>query len=213
MVVIGPAYGALATAGFIVTLIAFTFFNHFTILFVKRKSIINSWWYVIFMVVIGGLAAADYFHIFSLSKASSYVFDAVLKHPWLLLVPAAMAVAAFINNDRFLLKNLYLEDIVGKNKKKEGADYAFLNRFGAVGELIGLDIKLILRNKRPRSVAMITVLFLFYGFIFYKKEYIQQGWWGFLLVGGVFLTGLFISNYGQFLFCLAECPFRRADGG
>ena len=111
------------------------------------------------------------------------------------------------NNDRFLLKNLYLEDIVGKNKKKEGAEYTFLNRFGTIGELVGLDIKLILRNKRPRSVAMITVLFLFYGFIFYKPEYINKGWWGFLLMGGVFLTGLFISNYGQFLFAWQSAHF------
>ena len=204
---IAPKYGSLAALGFVVAILGLTIFNHFIILYVKRKSIINSWWYLIFFAVIGAFAAADYFHIFSLRNVSAGVFTSMLVTPLICLVPVAMAIAAFINNDRFLLKNLYLEDIVGKNKKKEGAEYTFLNRFGTIGELVGLDIKLILRNKRPRSVAMITVMFLFYGFIFYKPEYINKGWWGFLLMGGVFLTGLFISNYGQFLFAWQSAHF------
>lgn len=198
--VIGPAHGFLTVAGFVVALLGCTFFNHFLILYVKRKILVNSWWYVIFLLALAGLGALEYFRIFSFSHLSSALFYGIIRMPWLCLLPAALAVAAFFNNDKFLLRNLYLEDIGAKNRKKEGADYTFLNRFGAVGELIGLDLKLILRNKRPRSVAMISVLFLFYGFIFYKPEYLRQGWWGFLQVGGIFLTGLFISNYGQFLF-------------
>ena len=75
------------------------------------------------------------------------------------------------------------------------------------GELIGLDIKLILRNKRPRSIGMLTVIFLFYGFLFYKPEFIAGEKWGFLLFGAVFITGLFIINYGQFLFAWQSAHF------
>ena len=207
LVAIAPRYGGLAAFTFIVTILSLTFFNHFSILYVKRKSIINSWWYVIFFAVIGFFAAADYFNFFSLRSVSSFIFTRMLAYPLVCILPLGMAILAYLNNYRFLFKNLYLEDIVGKNRKKEGAEYAFLNRFGTIGELIGLDIKLILRNKRPRSVAMISVLFLFYGFIFYKQQYIREGWWGFLLVGGIFLTGLFISNYGQFLFAWQSAHF------
>lgn len=207
VLVIAHQYGALAAVAFIITIVALTIFNHFTILYVKRKSIINSWWYVIFFAVIGALGAADYFHIFSLRHISSAVFTRMLTTPLICGVPILMAVLAFINNYRFLLKNLYLEDIVGKNKRREGSDYAFLNRFGNIGELVGVDLKLIMRNKRPRSVAMISVAFLFYGFLFYKSEYINKGWWGFLLMGGLFLTGIFISSYGQFLFAWQSAHF------
>jgi hypothetical protein len=142
-----------------------------------------------------------------LREVSVFIFTKILTWPIAFILPVAMAVLAYINNYRFLYKNLFLEDIVAKGKKKESSDYSFLNKFGAVGELIGLDIKMILRNKRPRSVAMITLMFLLYGFIFYNKQYIQKGQWGFLLFGAIFITGMFIINYGQFLFAWQSAHF------
>jgi len=207
IMVIAPKYGGLTAFAFIISIVSFTLFNHFIILYVKRKSIINSWWYVIFFGVIGAFAAADYFHFFSLRDASAVVFTKMLAMPFLCVLPVGMAILAFINNYRFLLANLYLEDIVSKSRKKEGAEYTFLHRFGNTGELIGLDIKLILRNKRPRSVAMISLLLLFYGFIFYKQQYIQEGKWYFLIFGAIFITGLFIISYGQFLFAWQSAHF------
>jgi len=207
IMVIAPKYGGITAFAFIISIVSFTLFNHFVILYVKRKSIINSWWYVIFFAVIGAFAAADYFHFFSLRDASAVVFIKMLAMPFLCVLPVGMAIMAFINNYRFLLANLYLEDIVSKSRKKEGAEYTFLHRFGNTGELIGLDIKLILRNKRPRSVAMISLLLLFYGFIFYKPQYIQEGKWYFLIFGAIFITGLFIISYGQFLFAWQSAHF------
>ncbi|MEO6314905.1 MAG: DUF5687 family protein [Chitinophagaceae bacterium] len=204
---IAPEFGFPVASAFIISILALTVFNHFMILYIKRKSIINSWWLVLFFVLMGGCIAADYFKLFSLSHISTLFFSYMMANAWTVTILVAMAVFSFINNYYFLLKNLYLEDIIGKGKKKEGADYTFLNRFGTIGELIGLDIKLILRNKRPRSVAVLTVLFLFYGFIFYKEKYITEGWWGALLLGGIFLTGLFITNYGQFLFAWQSAHF------
>jgi hypothetical protein len=191
---IAPKYGGLIAFTFIISILSLTLFNHFIILYVKRKSIINSWWFVIFFAAIGSFAAADYFHFFSLRNFSAFVFTKMLTVPLICLLPIAMAIFAFINNYQFLLKNLYLEDIVAKNRKKQSAEYAFLNKFGTVGELIGLDIKLIIRNKRPRSIAMMSLLLLFYGFFFYKPQFIQQGNWYILLFGAVFITGLFILN-------------------
>lgn len=204
---IAPQAGPGAATGFIVSILGLTLFNHFSILYIKRKSILNSWWYVGFFVVIALFVASDYFGIFSLSAFSAVVFEFMLHYPLLALVPVLLAVLAFLNNYRFLLKNLFLEDILRKGKQQQGADYAFLNRFGSIGELIGLDIKLILRNKRPRSIAMTSVIFLFYGFIFYKPQYLQKDFLGILLIGGIFVTGLFVSNYGQFLFSWQSAHF------
>jgi hypothetical protein len=197
---ISKQFGGLATIGFFISLLAFIIFNHFLILYLKRKSIINSWWLVMFFVAIAAFFVLDHFKVFSLSKISSSVFQQIIHQPLLCVVPVLLAVASFFNNYFFLFKNLYLEDIVGKGKKREGTEYAFLNRFGVVGELIGLDLKLIIRNKRPRYVSIIAVVFLLYGFIFYTPEAINQNHLGILLFCGVFLSGLFIANYGQFLF-------------
>ncbi|HRI20859.1 MAG TPA: DUF5687 family protein [Panacibacter sp.] len=197
---ISAAYGVTASAALVTSIVSLTLFNHFIILFIKRKTIINGWWLVGFFLFIVLLMGAEYLKIISVSNFSSAVFLYLLQKPWLCIVTAIMALAAFYNNNKFLLKNLYIEELSAGSKEKQSAEYTWLQRFGLTGELIGLDLKLILRNKRPRSTAFLSVALLFYGFIFYKPEFIEKDMLGTLLIGGAFVTGIFIISYGQFLF-------------
>ena len=138
---------------------------------------------------------------------SRFLFTNVIRFPALAIISILLALAAFINNRRFLLRNLYLDDTSRKSKRKQSANYAFLDRFGTVGELVAIDVKLLIRNKRPRSILLLSLAFCFYGFIFYKQHYIEKEMWGYLVFGGIFLTGIFISNYGQFLFAWQSSHF------
>lgn len=207
VVVIGARFGVLSSAGFLISILFLTIFDHFFILYLKRKIIVNGWWLVGFFLVLAVLWLCDYFGVFSLSGLSSILFTRLIHHFWLCIVPVAMAMVAFLNNDRFLLLNLFLEDISGKSKRRESREYTFLDRFGNIGDLISLDVKLLLRNKRPRTVLMLSAVFLFYGFIFYKPETLAHGSWGILMMGALFVTGLFIINYGQFLFAWQSSHF------
>ena len=204
---IRPLYGTGVMTGFLVTILFLAMFNHFLILYIKRKTILNSWWMVGFFAVIALLGLCDYWNIFSLLHLSRIVFSPLLSIPLLALVPVGMAAASFLNNYYFLYRNLYLDDMSAKGKRRQSEDYSFLNRFGTIGELIALDLKLMLRNKRPRSILFLSFIFVFYGFILYKPEYIAKGQYGFLLFGGIFVTGMFIANYGQFLFSWQSSHF------
>jgi hypothetical protein len=204
---IGPLYGYGVAAGFVSSLFFLTIFNHFLILYIKRKTFLNSWWMLGFFVVVAILGGCDYFKIFSLRHVSGLLFTPLLRMPWLALVTPVMAVAAYWNNYAFLYRNLYLEDIERKNKRKEGAQYAFLNRFGTIGELIALELKLMLRNKRPRTILLLSGAFVLYGFIFYKPQYLDKNKLGSIMMGALFVTGIFISNYGQFLFAWQSSHF------
>jgi hypothetical protein len=207
IMVIGRNYGLAAAVSLIISIIFLTISNHFFISWIKRKTVLNSWWLVGFFLAVAGFLTADYFQLFSLSKLSEVVFLNMLRWPWLSLVTVILAVAAFINNYRFLYNNLYLEDIIGKVKRRQSANYHFLERFGTAGELISVDIKLLTRNKRPRTLLLLSLMFALYGFIFYKERHIHDNSWGILLFGGIFLTGMFISNYGQFLFAWQSSHF------
>jgi len=197
---IAEAYGPLTTAAFIGSILSLTVFNHFLILYVKRKTIINSWWLAGFLGVVGVLVALDYFHVFSLRNISTLVFTRLLSTPWLFLLALMLAETCFVNNQRFLLNNLYLEEISKTGKQKQSTEYTWLQQLGLTGELISLDIKLILRNKRPKSVLLISLFILLYGFIFYRPMYLDGTHYPMLLLGAFLITGIFIINYGQFLF-------------
>lgn len=197
---IGPSYGALPAAAFFISIASLTLLNNFLLLFIKRKTIVSGWWMVGFFTATSLLIVLDYFHVLSLAGLSSRIFIYLLQHPLFTFIPIALGAASWYNNYRFLLGNLYMDEGVKTEKSKSSREYGWLQQMGVIGDLIALDIKLILRNKRPGYTAKMSILFLFYGFIFYTKEnLLNPHMYPFLFVG-IFMTGVFIMMYGQFLF-------------
>ncbi|RYY33218.1 MAG: hypothetical protein EOP46_17020 [Sphingobacteriaceae bacterium] len=199
--VIAPENGAVAAAAFIVAILGLSIFNNYLALYIKRKSNLNGW---IFLVVIGVLAlamAGDYaWHLYSLSDISYAYFGKLITIPALSVVPALLAAGMYYLNFVYLKQNLYLEDLNSSKESsyKNSTEYPFLNRFGSVGDLVANEIKLILRNKRPRSTLIMGLMFMFYGLVFYTNPKLGSSDYAAIFVG-VFMTGIFIINYGQFM--------------
>ena len=171
------------------------------VLYLKRKIEFNNWWLIGFVILITIIGVADHFNLFSISKLSESIFSSFLIHPWLSFLAVVAAIVAYTNNYYFLLNNLYLEEMEGKQKSKSGTTFDFLDRYGLTGELVSLDIKLIWRNKRPKTMMLYSLIIIFYGFIFYKpNNFANPSHWWSLLFGGLFVTGFPIFNYGSYLF-------------
>ncbi len=194
-----PEAGLLSALGWIGMIIGLTFTIHFLTIFFKKK--LNEHPNLLFVIaglflVIGIL---DYYGFLSLSTLSGDLFVAIINQPGLSLIPFVLWLATYRANFNFLVNNTYPEEISIKKKQSNiSGDFAFLKRFGRVGELIALELRLITRHKRPRNAMMLAGLLLFYGLIFYPQEAYQKMDWIFLFVG-IFITGLFIIQYGQFL--------------
>lgn len=201
-----PVYGKVATACFLIAMFALVINNHFLNMFIKRKTVNNLWWLLGMLVFIACLKGADYFKILSLEKASSLIFTVFLDYPILCLLPIALAIGTFLINNNYLRNHLYIEELVSERKLTSGKTYSFLDRFGDIGDMMALDLKLIFRNKRPKSLVILSGVFLFYGFIFYPK-YIATDSYSALFLFALLITGLFISNYGQFLFSWQSSHF------
>lgn len=197
---LASARGIAAAWALAATILFLTLFNNFLLLYLKRRSIINSWWMVGFFSIIVALMTLDYFHTLSILQFSSQAFASLLAHPWLVLLPALLAALAYLNNYRFLFRNLYLEDLAKGGKAARSREYAWLNQWGPAGELIALNFKLIARNKRPKYLIRFSVIMLFYGFVFYTQQNIRSQHTIMIFLGALFITGSFITNFGQFLF-------------
>ena len=194
-----PVYGAGIAGIWLASLLLLTFFNNFLLIYFKRQLTSNPKRTLIFGLAVAGLMLLDYSGVLSLRQISMDAFGSLLQQPWLVVVPAAMLTLAYWLNFRFLRDNLYPEEIsIKKVSSVEGGDIAFLNRFGDTGRLIALELKLIWRHKRPRSIVIISTLMLFYGMIFYTNEKYLEGY-GMLIFVGIFVTGSPIFNYGQFI--------------
>ena len=194
-------FGAQAAIVFLIAMIMLILTNHYLILYLKRKMELNNGWLLGFFIVCVTLGLADYYNIFSTSRISNAVFSTFLIRPWVCVLPVLFSMAAYVNNYRFLLNNLYLEEKESDSSSNNTNILRFLDRYGITGELIGLDLKLIWRNKRPRTMILYSLIFVFYGYIFYvpKNSASPSRWWS-LLFSGLFVTGFAIFNFGSFLF-------------
>jgi len=197
--VIAVKLGGLTATVFIISLIALSVFNNYLALYIKRKANLNGW---VMLIAAGGfslLVAGDFvWHLYSLKAVSYLFFGNLIIKPYLVILPVALAVAMYYVNFYYLKANLYLEELSTKKESaKSSTEIPLLNRFGHVGDLIANEVKLILRNKRPRSALIMGLFFMFYGLIFYTNPKMGEG---FKVFVGMFMTGIFIINYGQFMF-------------
>ncbi len=204
---IGPSLGYLTAIIYVLSVIALAIFNNYLVLYLKRKSISNIAYFGVGLGIIMALAALDYYKIISVRDASNFVFVKIAQFPFVAIIFPLIAFAIFQINSNFLRANLYTEELSTKDEKKGSTDYPFLNRFGKVGELAALELKLILRHKRPRSTAMMSIVFLAYGFIFYRQELLTKDAFGGMLFAAIFVTSSTLLFYGQFMFAWQSTHF------
>ena len=121
----------------------------------------------------------------------------IAETPFVVLIPVSIVAISYYLGYNLLKKNAYIEDIQ-TNQRVNTANLSFLSRYGEIGNLMRTEIKMILRNKRPKTLLYITMMFLAYGFIFYKGPNIDN--YMILIFTGFFLTSIFAIQYGQFSF-------------
>ena len=89
----------------------------------------------------------------------------------------------------------------GLKKKKtqvRGGGFAFLKVFGEDALFLKNDLRMIIRNVRPRQVVIMSFLFLFYGLVFFPQEiYRNQPY--VLAFAGMFVTGGFTLTFGNYV--------------
>lgn len=76
-------------------------------------------------------------------------------------------------------------------------DFPSLDRFG-IGELISLQIRLMLRHKRTKALLYMSAFFLVYGLLFIPIRYMPISGW--LSSITMFMTGILMLMYGQWVF-------------
>jgi len=204
---IPAAYGAAATGALAMAILFGVFFNHFGMQYIMRKSFFNSWWALGTLGLLVGLALLPRFHVMAIHQLSAGFFLRILHTPALAVIPFVLAALALINNQLFLQRNLYLEELTKGGRKKRSTEYAFLRRWGLPGELAALDLKLVLRNKRSRPILFLSILVLAYGFIYYKPMYMRPMNYGMLVTAAFLLSGVFIVNFGRFAFAWQSVHF------
>jgi len=173
---------------------------HWFMLWFKQKfedSLIGL--FVVFGVLLIG-AGSSYMGWYNLGEITKPVFDLALISPIPFLALLGMVVGAYYLCFYYYVSNAYLEDLSEEeNVRFVNQSIGWLSRFGLAGEMANVEWKLILRHKKSRTFLMLSAFFLLYGLIFYNNPaYKSEDGFSFIFIFvGVFITGIFMIQYGQ----------------
>jgi len=197
---VSAIYSGAAACWWLLSLFLTILFVIYANTYIKRQMVVKPIVSLGCGLALIALIALDIFGVFSLSEISAFMFGAALERPLWILIPIALAASVYLFNYRFLMARSYPEEIDRAVRKKQVAvqTLGFMSRFGQIGELIGLELKMILRHKRTKSVLYLAFFFMFYGMLIYPNpQFHDKMFW--LIFVGIFINGLAMLSYGQYI--------------
>lgn len=151
-----------------------------------------------FVVVVLGLVASQYYGFFNITDYSINVFGAFFNTQWAFLIPVIALIFLYNFTFNYFKNDLYLDaGLASKHEIAKTEELTWLNQFGTLGTFIKNDIKLIKRNKRSKTTVLMSVIFLFYGLLFFSPEMGQAE--VMKIFAGIFVSGGFLFTFGQFV--------------
>lgn len=176
-------------------------FVNYLAIYIKRVQIKYEIVFYIFLLLIVLLVCIDHFNLIDIKLYSLSTFQSMIEQPILLIIPASMFLGIYVLNYQLLYRNFALEAFSKGNESSKGilSQLTYFERFGKIGEFMMLEMKMMIRNRRSRTLLMISPLFVFYGLYVYPKADVVEETSLILLIG-TFMTGSFMMNFGMYLF-------------
>ena len=145
-------------------------------------------------VVLAIIYSLDYFEIFSLNPISEWLFYSFYENKIMVIAPLLILVFTYYKVTQFFKNNFFIDTGLRKKVMEAKQDNLnFLNRFGDMSMFLRNDFRLIKRSKRARTTALMSLLFILYGLIFFGT--IDLFGETMLFFGYLFSTGGFIFTF------------------
>ncbi|MDO4229119.1 MAG: DUF5687 family protein [Capnocytophaga sp.] len=152
--------------------------------------------YAVILLFFVGL---ERFGVFSTSDFVGNLMNILLDKPYFVFIPIGLCFLSYKLIYNYLHKNFYLDDALkSKTQKASVTDFGWVKLFGKIAPFLQLDLKLIWRNKRTKSVIWTVLLLAFYGLLFYPNPVTRESFVTLIFVG-VLTSGSFLINFGQFI--------------
>ena len=172
--------------------------NYFNFL-IKKKFAEDLKSFLPAIILILVLASLEYFDVFPVSEKFGLFLNYVLEMPYLAILPLVLVIVFFVWVRATLKKKFYLDSgLKTKQKEVKSQDFEWLKRFGDIAPFLQLDMKLIWRNKRPKTTVYLSFFFLLYGLLFFTNS-VYEGMPVMFVFAGIFISGIFMINFGQFV--------------
>lgn len=192
-------YSSTVVFSWLIAVIIITFCLNFLNFIIEAFTAERDYSFLPLLIGVGGLFALNYFNIISFTEIVGNGILAITETPIFLLVPLGLLAVLYSFNFKILRDKLFLDaSLQTKVKEVNASELSWTNRFGDISPFMKLDLRLIWRNKRTKSMAFLMIIGLLYGLFFYPQPLYRdmEFMWAFI---GIFSTGFFLINFGQFI--------------
>lgn len=206
--VVIPEYGIAIAGGWMFSILASTLTMNYLATYFKRSIASNLRFVLAFIGAIIALGVLEFLDIIELSVPSQAIWGFVLDMPVASLLFIIPVVGLYIINYRYIHHHTYLDELSTQKKQEVGDLKAlgYLEGLGDIGRFMIIEMKLILRSKRPKGTLIAGIAFTLYGLIFFTND-IYADMWPMLLFSSLFITGGFVMSYSQFFFAWESSYF------
>lgn len=196
---IGEGYETAQISIWMLVLIVFTLINNFLNFIIESATSKTDLAFLPLLAVVSILSALNHFDIISFGSLLGSAVVGITNTPALIIILVLILIGLYYGNYKILRSNLFLDSAVQtKVEDAKTSDLSWTNRFGDIAPFMQLDLKMLMRNKRTKSTLPLMILSLFLGMMIYPNpEY--QGKVSMFVFVGIFTTGMFLINYGQFI--------------
>ncbi|MBC5861996.1 DUF5687 family protein [Flavobacterium turcicum] len=196
VVLIIEGYNPLLVVFWYLAIYALLYCNNFINILLSNKDGL----FMIFLGLSAVLAGLQYYEIFDITTFMGPVFQSFYNTYWAFSIPVLALIALYIISFKYFKNNLYLDaGLSTKHDEAKTEDLTWLNQFGTIGTFLKNDIKLIKRNKRSKTTVGLSVMFLFYGLLFFTNGIPMYNNPTMHIFAGIFVSGGFLITFGQFV--------------
>ncbi len=167
--VVIPAHSLIQGLTWLIAFISVLLVDCFIVAFLKKSSLKTSKYGVYAAILLAAVIVSDKYNYISISSISASFFSGFITNPGLVLIPIALFAGVYFINYRLLINNFYLENFETQKKIHFRSFKLFdiLESFGETGKYISLELKLLLRNKRSRTMVLYSLSMILIGFFIY----------------------------------------------
>lgn len=194
IVLLIEGYDVISVLMWFMAIFSLIYINNFVNILLSNKDNLLG----VFIAVVAIFAGLQYYNYFNITDYLAPVFNAFFDTKWAFAIPVVALLAIYYTSFKFLMSNLYLDaGLSSKTAVARTEQLTWLNQFGNTGTFLKNDIKLIKRNKRSKTTVGLSVLFLFYGLLFFTNTDMYNS--AMKIFGGVFVSGGFLIAFGQYV--------------
>ena len=196
IILLVEGYEVLSVIIWHLSITALLYINNFLNILLNNKDNL----FIIGFVVLAGFGLSQYYQLFDVTQYTVHFFDGLFHTKWMFLVPMIVLVGLYYITFNFFKSNLFLDaGLASKHDIAKTENLTWLNQFGVLGTFLKNDIKLIKRNKRSKTTVIMSVMFLFYGLLFFSGGIESYDNPVMYMFAGVFVSGGFLITFGQFV--------------